>query len=55
MAQQNKTTLQSAINSQIADNTSGNITAANVRNNFINTTYHLAANGRIKIHTAHRS
>jgi len=36
MSQQNKTTLQSAINAQIADNTSGNITAANVRNNFIN-------------------
>jgi len=36
MSQQNKTTLQSAINAQIADNTSGAITAANVRNNFIN-------------------
>ena len=44
MAQQNKTTLQSAINSQIADNTSGNITAANVRNNFINVTDSLVFN-----------
>jgi hypothetical protein len=44
MAQQNKTTLQSAINAQIADNTSGNITAANVRNNFINLTDSLVFN-----------
>ena len=44
MSQQNKTTLQSAINSQIADNTSGNITAANVRNNFINVTDSLVFN-----------
>lgn len=44
MAQQNKTTLQSAINTQIADNTSGNITAANVRNNFINVTDSLVFN-----------
>ena len=44
MSQQTKTTLQSAINSQIADNTSGNITAANVRNNFINTTDSLVFN-----------
>jgi len=44
MAQQNKTTLQSAINTQIADNTSGAITAANVRNNFINITDSLVFN-----------
>ena len=44
MSQQNKTTLQSAINTQIADNTSGNITAANVRNNFINVTDSLVFN-----------
>jgi hypothetical protein len=44
MSQQNKTTLQSAINTQIADNTSGAITAANVRNNFINLTDSLVFN-----------
>jgi hypothetical protein len=38
MSQQNKTTLQSNINSQLADNTSGNISAANVRDNLINIT-----------------
>jgi len=44
MSQQSKATLQSAINTQIADNTSGNITAANVRNNFINLTDSLVFN-----------
>jgi hypothetical protein len=44
MSQQSKTTLQSAINTQIADNTSGNITAANVRNNLINITDSLLFN-----------
>jgi hypothetical protein len=44
MSQQSKATLQSAINTQIADNTSGNITAANVRNNLINITDSLLFN-----------
>jgi hypothetical protein len=44
MSQQSKNTLQSAINTQIADNTSGNITAANVRNNLINITDSLVFN-----------
>jgi hypothetical protein len=44
MSQQSKNTLQSAINTQIADNTSGNITAANVRNNLINITDSLLFN-----------
>jgi len=38
MAQQDKTTLQSAINTQLADNTSGDISAADVRDNLINIT-----------------
>ena len=44
MSQQNKITLQSDINSQIADNTSGNISAADVRNNLINMTDSLLFN-----------
>jgi hypothetical protein len=44
MSQQSKNTLQTAINTQIADNTSGNITAANVRNNLINITDSLVFN-----------
>jgi hypothetical protein len=44
MSQQNKTTLQSNINSQIADNTSGNISAADVRDNLINITDSLLFN-----------
>ena len=44
MSQQNITTLQSAINSQLADNTSGDISAADVRNNLINMTDSLVFN-----------
>jgi hypothetical protein len=44
MSQQNKTTLQAAINSQIADNNSGDISAADVRNNLINMTDSLIFN-----------
>jgi hypothetical protein len=44
MSQQNKITLQSDINSQIADNTSGNISAADVRDNLINMTDSLLFN-----------
>jgi hypothetical protein len=44
MSQQNKTTLQSAINSQLADNTSGDISAADVRDNLINMTDSLLFN-----------
>jgi len=44
MSQQNKSTLQSAINTQIADNTTGAITAAIVRNNLINITDSLVFN-----------
>lgn len=44
MAQQNKTTLQSAINTLLADNTSGDISAADVRNNLINMTDSLVFN-----------
>lgn len=44
MAQQNKTTLQSNINTQIADNSLGDITAADVRNNLINMTDSLLFN-----------
>ena len=44
MSQQNKTTLQSCINAQLADNSTGNITAANVRNNLINITDSLLFN-----------
>jgi len=44
MSQQNKTTLQSNINSQINDNTSGDISAADVRNNLINITDSLLFN-----------
>ena len=38
MSQQNIATLQSAINTQLADNTSGDISAADVRDNLINMT-----------------
>jgi hypothetical protein len=44
MSQQNKTTLQSAINTQLADNTTGDISAADVRNNLINITDSLLFN-----------
>lgn len=44
MSQQNITTLQAAINSQLADNTSGDISAADVRNNLINMTDSLLFN-----------
>jgi hypothetical protein len=44
MSQQNKSTLQSAINTQIADNTSGDISAADVRDNLINITDSLLFN-----------
>jgi hypothetical protein len=44
MSQQNKTTLQSAINTQIADNTTGEISAADVRDNLINITDSLLFN-----------
>jgi hypothetical protein len=44
MSQQNKTTLQSAINTQIADNTSGDISAADIRDNLINITDSLVFN-----------
>lgn len=44
MAQQNKTTLQTNINTQINDNTAGDITAADVRNNLINMTDSLLFN-----------
>jgi len=44
MSQQDKTTLQSNINSQLADNTSGDISAADVRNNLINITDSLVFN-----------
>ncbi len=44
MSQQNITTLQSAINTQLADNTSGDISAADVRDNLINMTDSLLFN-----------
>jgi phage baseplate assembly protein gpV len=44
MSQQNKTTLQSAINTQLADNTSGDISAADIRDNLINITDSLLFN-----------
>jgi hypothetical protein len=44
MSQQNKTTLQTAINTQLADNTSGDISAADVRDNMINMTDSLVFN-----------
>lgn len=44
MAQQNITTLQSNINTQINDNTSGDISAADVRDNLINMTDSLLFN-----------
>jgi hypothetical protein len=44
MSQQDKITLQSNINSQLADNTSGDISAADVRNNLINITDSLVFN-----------
>jgi hypothetical protein len=44
MSQQNKTTLQSAINTQLADNLSGDISAADVRDNLINMTDSLLFN-----------
>ena len=44
MSQQNKSTLQSAINTDLADNTSGDISAADVRDNLINMTDSLLFN-----------
>lgn len=44
MSQQNKTQLQSAINTDLADNTTGAISAADIRNNFINATDSLLFN-----------
>jgi len=44
MSQQNKTTLQAAINTQLADNTSGDISAADIRDNLINVTDSLLFN-----------
>jgi hypothetical protein len=44
MSQQNITTLQSAINTQLADNTSGDISAADIRDNLINMTDSLLFN-----------
>lgn len=44
MSQQDKTTLQSNINSQLADNTTGDISAADIRNNLINITDSLVFN-----------
>lgn len=44
MSQQSKTTLQSAINTQIVDNTSGDISAADIRDNLINITDSLLFN-----------
>jgi len=44
MSQQNKSTLQAAINTQLADNTSGDISAADVRDNMINMTDSLVFN-----------
>ena len=44
MSQQNKTQLQSTINTNIADNTVGDITAADVRNSLINATDSLLFN-----------
>jgi len=44
MSQQNKSTLQSAINTQLADNITGDISAADVRGNLINMTDSLLFN-----------
>jgi len=44
MSQQNKTTLQAAINTQLADNSSNDISAADVRDNLINMTDSLLFN-----------
>jgi hypothetical protein len=44
MSQQNQSTLQAAINSQLADNTTGDISAADIRNNLINITDSLLFN-----------
>jgi trimeric autotransporter adhesin len=44
MSQQSKNTLQTAINSQIADNTAGDISAADIRDNLINMTDSLVFN-----------
>jgi hypothetical protein len=44
MSQQNKSTLQSAINTQLADNITGDISAADVRDNLINMTDSLLFN-----------
>ena len=44
MSQQNKTTLQQSINTQLADNSAGDISAADVRSNMINITDSLVFN-----------
>tara|TARA_R110002153_G_scaffold52513_2_gene147192 strand:+ start:206 stop:1432 length:1227 start_codon:yes stop_codon:yes gene_type:complete len=44
MSQQNKTTLQQSINTQLADNSAGDISAADVRTNMINITDSLVFN-----------
>jgi len=44
MSQQNQSTLQAAINTQLADNTTGDISAADVRDNLINMTDSLLFN-----------
>jgi hypothetical protein len=49
MSQQTKTILQSNINTQINDNTSGDISAADVRDNLINMTDSLLFNNEPQI------
>ena len=44
MSQQNKTTLQQSINTQLADNSTGDISAADIRSNMINITDSLVFN-----------
>ena len=44
MSQQNKTTLQQAINAQLADNTAGDISAADIRSTIINVTDSMVLN-----------
>lgn len=44
MSQQNKTTLQQSINTQLADNSAGEISAADIRSNMINITDSLVFN-----------
>jgi hypothetical protein len=51
MAQITKSQLQSSINTNLADNTSGDISAADVRNNFIDVTDSLLFNNDSQILT----